>query len=61
MNISWKQGSELSFAALPKPLPGRYVYARRWIYLRLLGMSPGYILPINGWASRLMEADCRLT
>jgi len=23
MNIAWKQGSELSFAALPKPLPGR--------------------------------------
>ena len=49
MNIAWKQGSELSFAALPKPLPGRaemdpvFVFsARPPIYCRaiLRGLRP---------------------
>jgi uncharacterized protein YcgI (DUF1989 family) len=61
MNIPWKQGGELAFAASPKPRPGGYVRLRAEMDLIIaFSACPQDILPINGRACRPVEAHFRI-
>jgi uncharacterized protein YcgI (DUF1989 family) len=61
MNIPWKQGGELTFAAPPKPRPGGYVRLRAEMDLVIaFSACPQDILPINGRACRPVEAHFRI-